>query len=175
MSDQATLAPALFAPLPIQKLAGLAASTGTMATAAVMPLAAHASATGAEAAALASRRGTAWLNHTRTLAACREPNTWMAASQAFWQQAASDYAESSQRVLASWMKAAQSATQGLQPLAMAAVSAATPPVAARDFITFKEPGKDLGNKELGSKDLGKEPAPQADIPVRKPDSRRSAA
>ena len=157
MSDQVSLAPGLFAPLPLQKLASLAATTSSLATSAAMPLAAHVTATGGEMAALASRRSAAWLNHSRTLASSREPNAWMAASQAFWQQAFADYAESSQKMMASWTKAAQRAAQGLQPLAAAVANGGSPLAATRDYITFKEP------------------EPQVETPVRKPDSRRAAA
>ena len=135
MSDQISPMPALLACLPIQSLASIAASTNALATKAAAPLAAHATATSAEVAAFVSRRNAAWLAHGSTLAKCHQPAEWMSASQAFWRQASADYAETSQKMFASWNKA----FQVLQHVAPLSANGAITPSAARDFITFKEP------------------------------------
>ena len=81
-----------------------------------------------EAMALAARRTQAWLELPTKIVGCKGPQDVVATSTAFWQSAASDWQETSRRLMSAWGAAV--------PAFGAAVQAATQ---ARDHIVFSDP------------------------------------
>lgn len=93
------------------------------------PLMARAARTNLECASLVGRRARAYLDVPKTLANCRGPQDLFAAQVHFWQTAARDYAECSQRILGvlSGADADDEATNGRSEAAR-----------QRDTLTFPE-------------------------------------
>lgn len=75
---------------------------------------------------LASRRGQAWMDIPRRLAACKSPQDVAGAQMQFWQSAMHDYVETSQRMMSLWTGAFTSPAKGTEHT-------------QRDYITFPEP------------------------------------
>lgn len=75
---------------------------------------------------LASRRGQAWMDIPRTLAACKSPQDMAGAQMQFWHSAMRDYAETSRRMMSLWTGVLMPSAKGTER-------------AERDYITFPEP------------------------------------
>ena len=128
-----TASPAQTTKPAITTMTDFAAAGGTIAAQATVPLASHATVAGAECAALISKRATAWFDHGRKLGASRESNAWLAATQDFWRQAAADYGDCGQRIMSSWLNAAQGLT-----LITTNAGSTLPAMVTRDIITIKD-------------------------------------
>ncbi len=117
-----------------------ASSLATVAQKSIEPVLKQTTQTSADTLTFAAKRASAWADHGRRLATCKQPSDLVGCQQAFWQQSVQDYTEFNRTIMNAWMGMI-GAVPSAWPMSQ------TGPAPARDIISFRDPVQEQNLRE----------------------------